>query len=364
MPMYELNSCEVFPKIYSDNQRNILIWDNSLWKIYNRFLAGYILFIESFKNDDETMLNKAIKMLTMATDVYLALRFKKSRPFLSCSFLLNASMDFLLSKQFPQLNLPEEFSERFKRNFSFAQLFCLYHEITHYLCKHEQKNNVYEAKKVLDSMIANLEKQDADLLLHWFGKDINEFKKIYNIKKNDILLHEELYCDQRSFLLSYRMHRDAYHSIQSPPVLGVCLDAFEQFTFFHTILTYMEGCWRAFDDEHLGIISDTVALFLIDDIISINSIRMGLNETCLRLLLFKELPNEYKSAYKYINGMRGPYIPERDCYNGESLMRMILEETYLSENRRQAAWEMCNKMQDADENIDEMFQYLLFPFFA
>lgn len=345
--LIEMFSFEIFPKLYVHRNKNYLAWDMSFWNIFKNFIISYVFFDKACSEDDNDLACDAFNIMSMMICCYLSFRYYRSNKVLACNIALNYS----------------EGLKRYEDGFSFAsdanddlfienivkiaKIYCCYHEIAHFLCRKNKMKNFKYINDRIETYFKILEISPHDTFEYCYGINKTQMLNYYQQRKNDTNLLEEMHCDiyaiEKTFDFVKKNHRE--HSVQVN--LANCLETYERFTYFFTLLMTIEKTINTYCDEIDELISSNDVDKHIQHFRSEYIMRMAFNETIIRNLFYEWHPYEYANVDKYIYTNKGKY--------SEYTMSLNFEKLYSGEHLKQSIMKGNQHIMNINASLEEIF---------
>ena len=347
----EVFSFDVFPSLYTHNQKNYLVWDTALWNAVKNFIAGYIVFDRAASNSDVSLMQMGHRLMSMMIAFYLSLKYYSSNKVLACNFALQYSMMLdLYANTFKLLDMGEEAADFISDFLMIAKIYCSYHEIAHLIFRNSINNNndFGNLNKEIEMFFTVVDISSDDSFAYNYGISKSEMLSYYNQKKNDSNLREEMFCDryaaEKTFDKILELKQDRPVQIN----LAKCLETYERFTYFFTLLMTTEHVFNIFSDETDGLISEDEANTFIKNMRAEHAMRMAINETFVRLMFFTRHPHEYACV-------DGFFYTNKDTYS-EYKMSLVFEDLFYSSGAAKEKMHEGNKyVLSIGADLEEIF---------
>ena len=273
--LIEVYTAEVYPQCLNLGGKEHLIWDQSFWGLYKRFLVGSWGF-----TPEKTSIAELSNFISTIQNLFLSLRFSKL-PAYSCYFATQYHKINTLIPNFRNLSDPDIenkiFGVRLATQFNdLAQIHVFYHELYHYKYRKNNKLLQQDLKIVrslfqkYNSVLSSFPADDPRNSDHFW----NTYKYFADIQSDEII--EELCCDIFAIVDFVNERKEC--DIQE--LIAGYLNTIRYVIEMQKIFTYSEKRWEQiiciFKDMETNVSNKAQYLSTNNDMLNIVHARAGI----------------------------------------------------------------------------------------
>lgn len=321
----------VFPRtLQTLKGKQVLIWDNTYWEIYNMFLVGLADLNQEQKRTN-IIIHKEYSyskhpMILIPFAYYLALVVKNNTTAKNFAKYYNLRLQ---EEKIIRLGMPlNDICEYIE----ISKMYLAVHEQTHlkYRNNDKEKNgDLLSIKQLLDIAKSVLENLNEKFYQEEYLKSKSEFLDMVDTAYVDMRMQEELLCDTYALNNCISVYRKCWaHKYTQKEIVTKCLEAVRIAGFFNSMLVSLKTFWQDCDCDYNVINTFHVA----------TSQRSYLSEiiACLQLFQQKLYDYDIKSKWKF-DGFENNYALEDLIYSyffsNESISFWKSEEAENIENK-------------------------------